>query len=141
MLNKKGVSAVIGTVIMIGLVMLSALLVWGVVSQFAEESSEEISFGRISLNLDILNVKVNEGNLDVRVERTGKGDLEGITFIIESGEEQEIFEIESNLSEFEKKTFSFELTEFLPENTDKVSVAPILSSGTSTIRDVYEPDF
>jgi len=138
-MNQKGISTVISTVLILALVMVITVIVWATISNLVKDNTEEISLGRIETSLNILKVYAEGDNLIVNVERgKGKGDLTGVKFIIRSEDKEEIIEKEIELREFDSEKFSLTLTKFKPLDVIKVSVAPLLESGTSEVKDVWE---
>lgn len=138
-MNKRGLSTVISTFLFLMLLLVIVAIVWGTVSSIVKKSSEEISLGKFSIDLKIVNVYSEAGKLFVNVQREkGAGDLKGIKFIVEGNGLQETFEEETSMNEFDASKFDFTLTKFSPINVSKVSVAPILSSGVGNVLDVWE---
>ena len=138
-MEKRGISAVVSTVLLISLVVIVSAVVWAVFQNIVSDAGEEISVGRINLDLEIVSVSGSGSDLIVNLQRgKGAGELEGIKFIVESESEQEILENSSDLDEFDAAKFSLTLNEFDFTDVKMVSVAPILSSGSSDIKDSYE---
>ena len=133
MSNKKGLSTIIVTLILILLSLVAVGIVWVVVSNILQSGTEQTSsgLGQIFLSIGIENVKVeSNGDVSVSVKRNaGEGDLSGINFIVSDGENSQVIKKSESLGELATKTFtitSAELTgvAFVKE----VSIAPI--SGT-----------
>ncbi len=68
-MNKRGLSGVVTSLILILLVLVAVGIVWVVVKNIISEGSEQVSLGMFTVDLEIKNVKVNEGGVDVKVER------------------------------------------------------------------------
>ncbi len=133
MSDKKGLSTIIVTLILILLSLVAVGIVWVVVSNILQSGTEQTSsgLGQIFLSIGIENVKVeSNGDVSVSVKRNaGEGDLSGINFIVSDGENSQVIKKSESLGELATKTFtitSAELTDvaFVKE----VSIAPI--SGT-----------
>lgn len=77
--SKKGMSAIITTVILVALAMVAVLIVWGVVSNILTDSEEDINSQAacINSNLNIESVSQSGSNVDVIVKRTRGDDTIG----------------------------------------------------------------
>jgi len=138
-MNNRGVSVVIGTIFMVALVLVAASITWVLIRNVVNQSGDEVSLGRVSVDLKILSVSINAGNLVVNVQREkGKGELKGIKFVVEGNDEIEVVENDTSLEEFEATKFSLVLETIAPENVTKVSVVPVLKAGTSDVKDIWE---
>jgi len=129
MVSKKGMSGVVTTLIIILLVIAAIGIIWVVLKNFIQSSSEQISLDKFTIDLDIKNAYVDQvsGNVSVVVGRgSGQGDLVGIKFIIiDKYLQSEVFESKENLpTGFGTTTFSF-ITTLSPDEVDSVSVAPM----------------
>ncbi len=148
MFNKKGLSAVVATLMIILLVLIAIGIIWVVVKNVITEGSEQVSIDKFSLDLKIKNAMLNDetGELNVVLERgAGKGELKGINFVLFDGTSSEVVEVldsaQSMPGELETKTFSVaaeDLEELEIDKIIKVSVAPIFesSSGEKQIEDI-----
>jgi len=124
-MNKKGVSTIIVTVIMITIVLAAIGVVWVMIQNILEQGAEDISVASARINLDVQNVKVTEDGVDVQVRRNkGEGNLVGLKFIVSDGIGTEIFEEPTTISELGTQKFSLPYTGFVKS----VEVAPILQS-------------
>lgn len=138
-LNKKGLSGIVTTVLLIMLVFIAIGAVWVVVGNLIEKSSEGISLDLLTLDLEIVSAKINFSNgvATVRVKRNvGGGDIVGIKFIVEDNFGTDIFEEKfGSFQELEERTFTLDLTqsEFLTlYEIHKISIASIYSSTSGT---------
>ena len=135
--NKRGLSTVITTLILIALVLVAVGVVWVVVRNILSEQTEEISsgFGSFFLNLEIENVKVTDTGIDVRVKRNvGRGELSGIKFIVSDGVDTEVFEEPTIMGELGVRTFSLAYNGLVKE----ISIAPVLGSRVGNVLDKFE---
>jgi len=124
-MNKKGVSTIIVTVIMITIVLAAIGVVWVMIQNILEQGAEDISVASARINLDVQNVKVTDTGVDVQVRRNkGAGNLVGLKFIVSDGVGTEIFDETTTMEELATKTFSLPYTGF----TKSIEVAPILQS-------------
>ncbi len=142
-MNKRGLSGVVTSLILILLVLVAVGIVWVVVKNIISEGSEQVSLGMFTVDLEIKNVKVNDdGSVDVKVERkVGQGELTGIKFIISDGTNSQVIEKDTNLQELGVSTFPISQSglgdiAFVKE----VSIAPILEldSGKEKIGNVAD---
>jgi len=106
--NKRGLSTVIITLIIILLSLVAVGIVWTVVSNILSEGSLEIGLGRFTLSLDISKAYIENENIVVDVKRNaGEGELVKIKFILSDGINSEIVELDSNIKELETGRFFF----------------------------------
>ena len=140
--DKRGLSTVVATLLIILLVIVAVGIVWAVIKSVIKNSSEQISLGKFTIDLEIVAVYPSDGVSDtgIKVRRNpGEGDLEGIIFSIFDGENTHVYEKHNiTLNELEVKTFFVDYQ----GNIVSVSVYPILlgSSGnpqTGGISDTY----
>ncbi|MCW8965155.1 MAG: hypothetical protein OQK82_00500 [Candidatus Pacearchaeota archaeon] len=77
--NKKGLSAIILTVIMIGLVLVAVSILWVVVNNLVQEETGGISFENecLKINLDVTKMSCEDDTCEVTVKRTSGGDVIG----------------------------------------------------------------
>lgn len=134
MQEKRGLSQVITTLIIILLVLVAVGGIWVVVNNFIQTGSEQIELGKFTLDLQIKSVNVLGDDVTVTIvvrRNPGKGELVGMNFIFSDGQNSEVVREDTVLKEFEEKTFTFTLAEVNTSNLKDVSVAPIyeLSSG------------
>lgn len=123
--NKRGLSTVVTTLIIILLVLVAVGIVWVVISNVIREGTEEISLGKFTVDLRIKSVNVTGGSVDVKIRRNpGKGDLSGIKFIIDDGVDTHVFDEPTTMAELAEQTFSLIYSGIVKE----VSIAPILKS-------------
>ena len=133
MQGKRGLSAVVTTLVIILLVLVAIGIVWAVVSNILESGSDQIGIGQFTLDLEIKSVGVQEDNItvDVVIERNkGNTEVIGMNFIFSNGTDTEIIREDTVLEKFEKKSFKFVLTKFSATDLKSVSVAPIYESAS-----------
>ncbi|MFH1607851.1 MAG: LamG domain-containing protein [archaeon] len=125
--NKKGLSTVITSLIIILLVLVAVGIVWVVIRNVISEGAEQVSLGKFMIDLKIKDVSVNPGDIDVKVKRNpGQGELTGIKFLIGDGINVQEFEEPTNIGELGETTFTLNYTGLVKE----ISIAPILKSGS-----------
>ena len=143
-LRKKGLSAVITTLVIIVLVLVSTGTIWVVIKNVISEQAREISLGKFSTDLSIKSVKVEGELLSIGVERDpGKGDIIRLKFIFENGTDSEIIERVTDIEALDEKSFTFRFGELTLLGIKKVSIVPIYGSDTGEevsgdIIDVFE---
>jgi hypothetical protein len=126
-MSKRGLSTVVTTLILILLVLVAIGIIWVVIKNVLTESVDDILLDKFTVSMKIKNVEVDDSNnnLSVRVKRNpGQGDLIGIKFLFNDGEE--VFDEEVILEELSEAGFSF-----ISVNSSKVqtiSIAPIYKS-------------
>jgi len=135
-MNKRGLSAVVITLIIILLVLVAIGIIWVVVRNILSEGSEEVSLGKFMIDLNIEKAYIEGENIKVRTKRNvGRADLIGINFIFSDGTNTKIIKKETNLQELGRYTFIFSQEELEDIGFVKeVSIAPILKleSGKET---------
>jgi|TARA_Y100000310_G_scaffold333256_1_gene410439 flagellin-like protein len=138
-MDKRGISGVIVTVLLVALVLVVGGVAWVAFSKVVGDASEEINIGRVSLDLEIISAFADGNNLIVNVQRKkGNGELVGIKFLVDSEDDQEILEESVSLDQFDSEKFTLSLSSIDPNQIIRVSIAPVLDSGTADIKDVYE---
>lgn len=140
-MNKRGLSVIVGTLIMVLLVLVATGLVWNVIKNIMDEGTEEIGIGlsRVSLEIVEESVKINQNEVSIRIVRNiGKGDLTKIKFLLFDGENKISIEKDTNMEELDEITFTISLQGL--GNLTEISVAPIITSesGKESIRDITD---
>ena len=59
MINKKGLSMVVTSLIIILLVLVAIGIIWVVVQNIITEGTEQVSLGKFTINLEIRSAKIN----------------------------------------------------------------------------------
>ena len=143
MQNKRGLSNVIVTLIIIVISLIAVGLVWVVVQNLIEGETEEISFGFVTVDLEITDINVKVNDTEVKVKRKiGEGEISGLKFIVSDGINTVVIDKKNvNLSQLEERTFILTSEElgnigFIKE----ISVAPVfkLESGKEKIGNVVD---
>ena len=145
-MNKRGLSTIVTSLLLILLVIVAIGIVWVVIRNVLSENVEEISLDKFTTDLEIKQAQVNVDSINIKVKRnTGGGDVVGLKFIFEDGENSEIIEVTQILNALDYETFTFYQTDFGELNVSlitKLSVVPLLKSGTGqvsgNIADVYD---
>lgn len=137
MKNKRGLSEVIVTLIIILLAIVATGIIWISIKTIMTEGTKGFGLGGFLINLKIEQIKIQEdtSNLSVTIKRnSGKGDLVGINFIVSGENFNEVIAKNTTLDEFEIQTFIITIEE-LQKFTDiydvtKVSIAPVYLSNS-----------
>jgi len=136
--NRRGLSAVVTTLIIILLALVAIGTIWIVVSNLISEGTD-ISLEQFTLDLSIKSAYVDAADLDnvkVRVRRSvGAGEITGIRFIFFNGVDSIAISKETSLTELGEETFSFTPVELGDINEgDSVSVAPVFETDSGKER-------
>ena len=139
--NRKGLSTIVITLIIILISLVAVGIVWVVVRNVITGGSKQIELGKFVLGLSIKNAYVQNGNISVSVERNaGEGELLKIKFILSDGENSEIITQNSNLEQLQFKTFSIHPNDLAIDSILKISVVPVFrrDDGTETLGDITD---
>ena len=122
--NKKGISAIVMTIIMVGLVLVAVGIVWTVVLNIIEGQSESLDYNQdcLGINFEISDLSCNFENCTFVIERkTGSGnpiDGMGVTFSSGSESGQEL-SLKGNIAAtITKSDVSHELANSIPTRVD-----------------------
>ena len=141
--NKKGVSGVITTVLLILLVIAITGVLWVVVQSFISEGTKGIGTDAFTINIGIEEAQVFESGVSqVRVERnSGKGNINALRFVFES-ESGQTFVAEENQNlpnELEAKTYFFNFIDLeVDKKIRRISVIPLIESGVGRESNKFE---
>ena len=132
--NKRGLSTIVVTLILIVLSLVAVGVVWVVVNNILKSGTSQASFqfGTLFLNLKIDRALIDtSGNLLVTVSRgTGQGDLSAIDFVISDGKNSQVIKESTSLQELGSQTFTFSPSDLGSVSLVKqIDIAPILNSG------------
>ncbi len=140
--NKRGLSTIVSTLLILLLVFVSVSLLWVVVRNVIQTGTEQVTLGKLTLDLEIEEVVISGTSLNVRVKRnSGEGTFTGLSFILSDGDSAEVIEVKNvSMNEYVSRTFTI-LPQNLPvSNIQNVEVAPIftLKSGKESVGDVQD---
>ncbi len=140
MKNKRGLSQVVTTIILILLIIMAIAGIWVVVDRVILEGTEKINLEQFTIDLKIVSAKINytSGTAEIKVKRNqGEGNLTGIKFIAEDPQTSEVYE--ERFERFEplaQKTFFIDLivpgSDLIISEIEKISIAPIYIGGGKT---------
>lgn len=109
--NKKAISGIILTIIMIGLVLVAVGVVWVVISNLLQGESESISYDQKCLGIVFsVGTPVCSGsNCNVTIERSlgsGRDPIDGYEITVSNETDSDYDDFEDNIVGSVKKTFS-----------------------------------
>ena len=140
--NSKGLSTVVATLLIVLLVLVAVAIIWVVLRNVLEDSAEQVSFGRFTVDLDITKADIiNDTAISVIVKRnSGQGEIYGILFVVYDDENSEVVRETVQLKQLEERGFNIILFVLNTSNAKKVSIAPIfiLESGKEFIGDIED---
>jgi len=149
-MKKRGMSAVVTTLIIILLAIVAIGIVWVVVKNIINQGKDEITLTGLTLDLEIMKASYDNdaGILSVTVKRNpGDGNLVGINFVIGNEDNSVVVTRDTTLAELGVKTFTFDENSDLIgiEEITSISVAPIFESPsgkevTGEIKDIATYD-
>lgn len=141
-MDKKGLSEVVTTLIIILISFIALGMIWVVVKNVITEGSDKVELGSLMVDLEIEKVTINEANVEVIVKRNvGKSEFNELKIIISDGVESQVFTQGVNLDELGQVIIPLDYIGLVKE----VSIAPVLKteSGkeeTGKISDTLEFD-
>ena len=133
-INKKGLSDIVVTLIIIVLSLVAIGVVWVVVSNILKSGTQQASFqfGTLFLDLKIDKVLVDSsGNYQVTVSRgAGQGELTGVDFVFSDGTNSQVVKESTSIQELGSQTFTFSPSDLGQVSIVKeIDIAPVLNSG------------
>ncbi len=111
--NKKGLSAIVATLIIILLAIVAVGIVWTIIQNTISQTGESIELNQKCLAVD-LHAKISKGSEDysVTISRKDPGEtIKGYKLIFESEDKSSSKSISQELSSLEKKTIKVSLEE------------------------------
>ena len=130
-MEKRGLSAIIATLIIILLTLVAVGVIWVVVQNLLRSGAEQIELGQYTLDLEIKSVQITGENVTVVVKRNaGEGEFIGMNFIFSNGTDSEIIRENTSLNKLDTKTFTFILTKISTLTLKTVSVVPIYKTSS-----------
>lgn len=143
-MNKKGLSNIVITLIIVLLSLVAMGILWAVISNILK-TSQDVNTGQLTVSLDITNAYEQAGNIVVDVKRNiGKGELSGIKFVFsDESNPDEVSTQNVNFTELESRRFHIDLTQLIATQVKKVSIFPVLRSqqGSESIGKISDTYF
>ena len=143
--NKKALSTIVSTLLILLLVFVAVGILWAVVRTFVQGGSEQVSLGKFTLDLKIDNVIINpsDNSVDVKLTRNaGAGEFTGLRFVLDDGNNADVVEVKNvTMNEYDQQTFHLVVpSDMTVDNIQKIQVAPVftLSSGKESNGDVKD---
>ena len=144
-MNKRGLSAVVATIIIVLLILAAIAIIWGVINNFIVGGSGGITLGQFGIDMVIESAAINytSGIATVKVVRnTGisKEKVIAIKFIVEDRRNSDVFEVfVGDFKELERRTFELNLTTSEILNISdiyRISIAPVFISSAGGVETV-----
>jgi hypothetical protein len=127
-MQKKGLSTVIVTLILILVSLVAVGIIWVVVRNVIQTGTEGVGLSQFSLSAKILDVSIDNSsnNVSLTLKRNaGKGELIGISFIFSSDADTEVITRSVSLKELEQMNFIFHLNTSVSDLIS-VSIVPLI---------------
>jgi hypothetical protein len=144
-MQKRGLSTIVVTLIMIVLALVAVGTIWIVVSNLLKGQSDQVGLDKINFEAGItaLSIDNSTNNVSVTVERkVGEANLEGMKFYFYNDTGTEVITEYFALQELGQKKFSFHLAMNISSLT-KVSIVPLFESkdgkeNIGNVEDTYD---
>ncbi len=142
--NKRGMSTVVTTLLIILLSIIAIGVVWVVVKNILSKGEEDMTLTGITLNLEIQKASIAGNTLYVIVHRnSGEGNLVGINFVIGDGENSVVVRRNTNLPQLGTQTFTFSISNELSTlvgDIKTIAIAPIYetSAGKEKVGEIVD---
>ncbi|MBT3405014.1 hypothetical protein HN832_03770 [archaeon] len=131
MKNKKGLSAVITTVIFVSLALIAIGIVWAVISDIVQQGAEGVETRAGCLEVDVKATEVTSVNetYNITLKRSGGGDaISGIKVVLMSDSEaSSVLDVAGNIESLATEVKSVD-GEIL--NANKIEITPYLVDST-----------
>ncbi len=141
-MQKKGLSTIIVTLILIVISLVAVAIFWIVVRNVLQTGTEGIGLGRYTLSGNIKNVNLDNStnNVSLTVERNpGQGEINGIEFIFSDGTDSEVVKETISMKELESRKFYFHLTKLNVSNLISISIAFLIKENDKeTLGDIVD---
>lgn len=130
-MKKRGLSAVVTTLILVLLVIVAIAIIWAVINNLIREKADDIGATAFEISMSIKTVEPSTApeNVKVRIERNvGDGDLQGINIIMSDGIKSETVRV-NPINEGEEEIY--DISKGGLGTITKVSIRPIGGSGSN----------
>jgi hypothetical protein len=135
MMQKRGLSTIIVTLILILVSLVAVGIVWVVIRNVIQTGTEGVGLSQFSLSAKILDVSIDNSsnNISLTLKRNaGRGELEGISFVFSSDGNTEVITRNVSLKEMEQMSFNFHLNTSVSDLTS-VSIVPLIKQDEKQI--------
>ncbi|VVB84102.1 Uncharacterised protein [uncultured archaeon] len=142
-MEKRGLSTIVVTLILIVLSLIAVGAIWMIVNNIIKSNSNNTGISGLTINLKITNAYEQDGKIYTSVVRNpGEGELSKIKFIFSDGINSEIISNDTSLAQLDTNIFAISLSKLTAAEVKTVSIAPVfkLSDGTEStgaIADTY----
>lgn len=131
-INKRGLSAIITTLLVVLLVLVAVGIVWVVIRNILKGGAEGIFLEKLTLDVGMKNVRINANanNVSLVVEReSGQGEMTGVKFIFNNGTDTETIIQNIPIPELEERKFDLHLTKIDVLSLISISMIPLIKTG------------
>lgn len=132
--EKRGLSAVVVTLMLVLLSVVAVAVVWVVISGILQSSESQIGEGTKCLDVSVtatkvVNTSVSGDAYNITLKRTSTGkDIGGVKVVLFSDDtNSEVVDISGNIAPLATETKAVSLTTAIP-NANKIEVTPYLTS-------------
>jgi len=122
-MDKKGISAVVATILIVLLAVVAVSIVWAVLKPSIIKTASRVSTGCIGVDLKIDEADCSEGTVKVTLNT---GNIEKLKFVFMNDTDSNVVTKES-LDELETKTYTFDESEIVG-GANSVKVTPVILS-------------
>jgi len=140
--NKRGMSAIIGTLLIILLVIVAVAIVWVVVRNMLESSAEDIDISSITVDLNIESAVVGtssipaEEHVNVTVKRiAGDEGLTHVRIVVSDGTSSEQFDQPATMKVLEMNSFKLVLAVINEADVTEITIAPMAGDSVGAALD------
>lgn len=124
-MEKRGLSGVVTTVLLILISIIAVIIIWQIIRNLA---SPDVETGRITTELEISCASLNGNILNVSVERgAGQGNIVGLAFKIGDEKSADTETVNSSIPQLGKQSYTIDLSG-KQYNAKKISVAGIFKT-------------
>jgi hypothetical protein len=143
MKDKRGLSTIVITLILIVLSLVAVGAVWLIVSNILKSSGQQAtsSMGQMFISLEIQKVVQNaSGDVNIIISRnTGAGELNSIKFVVSDGKNSTVIEKNTTMTELGSGSFTLSAAELGSMNVTEISIVPVVNSnGQKTLGTVSD---
>ena len=122
-MEKRGLSSIVASVLIILLVIVAIGIVWGILKPPILKSSQEVNFNLLTVNMQVDRATPSENLISLKLSRqAGQGQVDKIRVVISNETSSEVKSV-AGLEELESRTYSIETS---IGNASKIEIAPIL---------------
>jgi len=138
MKDKRGMSQIITTVIIVVLVLVAIGIVWAVIANIIDAGSDDVALGTSCLGIQIKATRVVNtsatGDYDITLKRLAGGNsIGGVKILIKNDTDSALLDFGEALNELEEKRKPLSSTGILNANKVEVTVFILDASGNEKI--------